>query len=515
MSHRRPTAARLLPMAAALCAALAGSLSAPVQASSHREAPFITTSPKVDGTDLYMFASYEPGRDGYVTLIANYLPLQDGYGGPNYFALDPNALYEIHVDNNGDAKEDISFQFRFKNALRGKTLPIGDKNVAIPLVQFGGVTDVNSPNLNVTQTYTVDVVRGGRRGGTHAAITNAAGGSATFDKPVDNIGTKTIPDYAAYAAKHVYNVNVPGCATPGKLFVGQRKDAFAVNLGVIFDLVNAPLSVITDPTLIGAAPNTIDDKNVTTLALEVHKSCLTQGSEPVIGACTTASLRQGRLLDPTPKSGLQKTEITGGAWTQVSRLGMPLVNEVVIGLPDKDRFNGSKPKDDAQFADYVSNPTLPALLEIALNLPNTAPKNFPRTDLLTTFLTGIAGVNQPAGVVASEMLRLNTSIPATPEAMQNRLGIVGNLLAGGTDNAGFPNGRRPKDDIVDISLVAVMGGLCVANGDTNALGLGTNCKPSNVPLGATAFKLHDAVDQAKVPLLPKFPYLFTPIPGAM
>jgi hypothetical protein len=187
----------------------------------------------------------------------------------------------------------------------------------------------------------------------------------------------------------------------------------------------------------------------------------------------------------------------------------------VIGLPDKDRFNGSKPKDDGQFADYVTNPTLPALLEIALNLPNTAPKNFPRTDLVTTFLTGIAGVNQPAGVVASEMLRLNTSIPATLEAMQNRLGIVGNLLAGGTDNAGFPNGRRPKDDIVDISLVAVMGGLCVANGDTNALGLGANCKPANVPLGATAFKLHDAVDQAKVPLLPKFPYLFTPIPGAM
>jgi hypothetical protein len=502
-------------MAAAVCAALAGSLSAPVQASSHREAPFITTSPKVDGTDLYMFASYEPGRDGYVTLIANYLPLQDGYGGPNYFALDPNALYEIHVDNNGDAKEDISFQFRFKNALRGKTLPIGDKNVAIPLIQFGGVTDVDSPNLNVTQTYTVDVARGGRRTSPRASITNAAGGSATFDKPVDNIGTKTIPDYTAYAAKHVYNVNVPGCATPGKLFVGQRKDAFAVNLGVIFDLVNAPLAVITDPALIGAAPNTIDDKNVTTLALEVHKSCLTQGSEPVIGAWTTASLRQGRLLDPTPKNGMQKTEITGGAWAQVSRLGMPLVNEVVIGLGDKDRFNGSRPKDDAQFADYVTNPTLPALLEIALNLPNTAPKNFPRTDLVTTFLTGIAGVNQPAGVVASEMLRLNTAIPPTPEAMQNRLGIVGNLLAGGTDNAGYPNGRRPKDDIVDISLVAVMGGLCVANGDTNALGLGTNCKPSNVPLGATAFKLHDAVDQAKVPLLPKFPYLFTPIPGAM
>ena len=143
-----------------------------------------------------------------------------------------------------------------------------------------------------------------------------------------------------------------------------------------------------------------------------------------------------------------------------------------------------------------------------------APKNLPRTDLVTTFLTGIKGVNQPAKVTASEMLRLNTAIPATPEAMQNRLGIVGNILAGGTDNAGYPNGRRPKDDIVDISLVAVMGGLCMANGDTNAFGFGADCKPSNVPLGATSFRLHDAVDQAVVPLLTKFPYLSTPTPGA-
>jgi hypothetical protein len=213
---------------------------------------------------------------------------------------------------------------------------------------------------------------------------------------------------------------------------------------------------------------------------------------------------------------LQTTAVVGGAWTQVSRLGMPLVNEVVIGLPDKDKFNSSKPKDDGQFADYVTHPTLPKLLEIAFApaIDGASPKNLPRTDLVTAFLTGIKGVNQPANVVASEMLRLNTAIPATPEAQQNRLGIVGNILAGGTDNAGFPNGRRPKDDVVDISLIAVMGGLCMANGDTNALGFGVDCKPSNVPLGATAFKLHDAVDQAKVPLLPKFPYLFTPLAGA-
>jgi hypothetical protein len=506
------------PIAVALGAAAAGMLSLPAQASSHREAPFITTQPKVDAADFYMFNSYEPGRAGYVTLIANYIPLQDAYGGPNYFAMDPNALYEIHVDNDGDAKEDITFQFRFKNKLNGTALPIGNKMIPIPLVQSGTVTDVKSPSLNVTETYTVDLIRGDRRHDwdKRTSITNAANGSATFDKPVDNIGTKTIPDYAGYAAKHVYNVNVPGCSMPGKLFVGQRKDPFAVNLGTIFDLVNAPLAVITNPALINAAPNTIDDKNVTTLAVEVHKSCLVarNSTDPVIGGWTTASLRQARLLDATPKAGLQTSEIVAGPWTQVSRLGMPLVNEVVIGLPDKDKFNGSKPKDDGQFADYVTHPSLPALIEIAQNIPGTAPKNLPRTDLATTFLTGIKGVNQPASVTPSEMLRLNTAIAPTPEAQQNRLGIVGNILAGGSDNAGFPNGRRPKDDVVDVSLVAMMGGLCMANGDTNALGLGVDCKPANVPLGATAFKLHDAVDQAVVPLLPAFPYLFTPIPGA-
>jgi hypothetical protein len=503
----------LTPLLTALLLAAAG----PVGAASHREAPFITTTPKVDGTDFYMFRSYEPGRADYVTLIANYQPLQDAYGGPNYFAMDPNALYEIHVDNNGDAKEDLSFQFRFSNTLAnsgaGVTLPIGGKNVAIPLVQAGQVANVRDASLNLAEKFSLTVVRGDRRTGSAAAATNANGGSAMFDKPVDNIGVKTIPDYAGYAAKHIHTVNIPGCAMPAKVFVGQRQDGFAVNLGTIFDLVNAPAAVITNPALINAAPNTIDGKNVTTLALEVHKSCLTNGDD-VIGGWTTASLRQARLLNPMPPSGHQASEKAGGAWVQVSRLGMPLVNEVVIGLKDKDKFNASTPSRDGQFIDYVTNPTLPALLEIALGLPNIAPTNFPRNDLVTTFLTGITGVNKPKNVVGSEMLRLNTAIPPVPFAQQNRLGIVGNILAGGSDNAGYPNGRRPKDDVVDISLVAVMGGLCVANGNNNALDFGVDCNPSKVPLGSTAFALHDAVDQAVVPLLPGFPYLNTPLPGS-
>ncbi len=507
----RPTfrAAPLLGAALLATCGLAG-------ASSHREGPFIATAPKVDGTDFYLFRSYEAGRDGFVPLIANYQPLQDSYGGPNYFSMDPNALYEIHVDNDGDAKEDLSFQFRFQNKLANVALPIGGKSVAIPLIQAGSVSNPNDPALNVGESYTVTLVRGNRRTGTATPVTNASGGGAVFAKPVDNIGSKTIPDYAGYAAKHVYSVNIPGCSTPAKMFVGQRQDPFAVNLGTIFDLVNAPLAVITDPSLIGALPNTIGDKNVTTLALEVHKSCLTNGSDDVIGAWTTASLRQARLLDGTPAAGLQATEKDGGPWVQVSRLGMPLVNEVVIGLKDKDRFNGSKPMNDGQFADYVTNPTLPALIEVAFGQPagSLAPSNVPRNDLVTTFLTGIKGLNQPKTVTPSEMLRLNTAIAPVPFEQQNRLGVVGNILAGGTDFAGFPNGRRPKDDIVDISLVAVMGGLCMANGTTDALGFGAACNPSAVPLKETAFKLHDAVDQAVVPLLPAFPYLNTPIPGA-
>ena len=505
-------------------------------ASSHREAPFITGSPKVDGTDFYMFRSYEGvaangagGRSDYVTLLANYQPLQSPYGGPNYFQLDPNALYEIHVDNNGDAVEDVTFQFRFKNTLKSIALPIGAASVAIPLIQAGAVANLNDANLNVNETFEVKVVRGERRKSLGASVVKTTGGSATLEKPVDNIGTKTIADYPAYAAKHIHNVTIPGCPAgkeQGKVFVGQRQEGFAVNLGPVFDLVNAPASFLLNPANKDAAGNggnhIIQKNNVTTMAIEVHKDCLSAGAETVIGGWTTASVRQGRLIDGKPGSGNDKAEKAGGAWTQVSRLGNPLVNELVIGLPDKDKFNASQPKDDGQFLTYVANPTLPALLSLVLGA-DVAPKNLPRTDLITTFLTGITGVNKPANPKASEMLRLNLAVPAVPFAAQNRLGVAGNALAGGTDNAGFPNGRRPKDDVVDIALIATVGGLCVINGDNDALklnsvpgvpGVTSACKPSNVPLGASAANIHDAVDQATVPFLPGFPYLNTPNAGS-
>ena len=502
---------RAAPLAAAALLAISGN----ADASSHREAPFITTSPKVDASDFYLFNSYETGRAGYVTLIANYQPLQDGFDGPNYHAMDANALYEIHVDNVGDAKEHLTFQFRFQSKFSARTVTVGTSDVDIAPMQIGAVSAANDSHLQVNETYTLTMVTGDRRTGTVAAIKNADTGSATFDKPADNIGEKTIADYPAYAAKHVYPITLPGCAMPGKVFVGQRQDPFAVNLGVVFDMVDAPVAAITTASNYNAtARGTLYYKNVTALELEVPASCLgATTAAPVIGAWTTASLRQTRVLDPTPKSGYQTTARNGGAWTQVSRLGMPLVNELVIGMKDKDLFNSSKPSGDAQFLTYVSNPSYPKLLESYLGAPGIAPTNFPRNDLITTFLTGIVGLNQLATVTPSEMLRLNTSKPAVAFADQNRLGYVGNALAGGSDFAGYPNGRRPKDDVVDITLIAAMGGLCVANGDTDAFKLGADCKPSAAPLGATAFSLNDTVDQAAQPFLAGFPYLDTPIAG--
>ena len=475
----------------------------PAQASSHREAPFLTNAPKVDGTDFYMFRSYEPGRDAYVTMISDFIPFQDPQGGPNFYQFDANALYEIHIDNNGDGKEDITFQFRFKNTSKHTPLTVGGKQVMIPLINSGTISGVNPASLNVRETYTIDMVKGDRRTGTRTRLTAATGGATEFDKPVDNIGDKTFGGtggYETYANQHIYNVSFGSCGT-GRVFVGQRKEPFYIAVGKIFDLFNLnPLG----PENAGN-PNDLEKKNVSAISIEAPIACLTSGSEPVIAAWTTASMRQGRLLNPSPASGLNNATKEGGAWSQVSRLGMPLVNEVVIGMDDKDRFNTSKPSGDAQFATYVTNPTLPALVETLFPTAK-APTNFPRTDLVAAFLTGIAGVNQSkaqATVATYEALRLNTSIAPTPIASQNVLGVA----AG--DNAGFPNGRRPADDIVDVSLRVAMGALCVITGASDTLKVG--CKPSDAPAGGAA--LTDGVRKAPTDFKAAFPYLNTPLPG--
>jgi hypothetical protein len=494
-------------------------------ASSHREAPFITKNPKVDGTDFYLFNSYENGRTDFVTVIANYQPLQDAYGGPNYFSMDPEALYEIHFDNTGDGVEDITFQFRFQTSLGNgsgvgiQALPDGGLTIGvasgladgglvpIPLINAGAVA-ITDGGLGAAQgqaeSFTVNIVRGARRTGTVAAVTNANGGATSFAKPLDNIGAKTFgTSYADYARSFIYSVNIPGCATPAKLFVGQRAEGFAVNLGTIFDLVNAPAAVITDPMTRGAVPNPIATKNITSLAMEIPKACLTTATSTVVGGWTTASVRQARVVNPN--GSFARPTVEGGAWTQVSRLGMPLVNEVVIGVPDKDKFNTSEPRNDlANFGRYVVNPTLPLLLQVLFSVQ--AP-TVDRSDLVAVFGTGVQGVNQIGMTPAvAEMLRLNTALPATAAGMQNPLGaaacfpnrsLTPTVTAPGCDVGGFPNGRRPIDDVVDIALRVVMGYLL---------------PPAQAPAGAVPF--HDAVAQEATMFDTIFPYLRAPTPGS-
>ncbi len=500
-------------------------------ASSHREAPFVTRMPKVDATDFYMFRSYQTGRAGYVTVIADYLPLQDAYGGPNYFTLDSDALYEIHIDNSGDSQEDLTFQFRFLNPLAnngaGVQLTIAapdggaSASVGIPLRIGGQVTLADGgqqlANINSPETYTVTLVRGNRRTGAATPVTNVNGGGSTFTKPLDNIGTKTFAGgYASYASQYVYDINVPGCTgTPstGRLFVGQRAEPFAVNLGAIFDLINAPLAVIANPANRNAGANDLANKNITSLTLELPTNCLrgAGANADIIGGWTTASVRQARVINPDARYDQPSRE--GGAWAQVSRLSNPLVNEVVIGLADKDRFNSSEPKNDGtNFATYVTNPTLPKLIEIIFGAANApAPTAIPRTDLVAAFLTGLTSIqgNVNANGATSEMIRLNMGVMPTARGAQSDFGAASCLTAptmtaaaqidltlAGCDAAGFPNGRRPGDDVVDIALRVMMGRL-----------LNTSVAP------AAAVPLHDAVLQTATQFDDVFPYLRTPHGG--
>lgn len=481
----------------AACAALGSALvSSDALASSHREAPFITKNPKVDGTDFYMFKSYEAGKADYVTLIANYIPLQNQYGGPNFFTMDPEALYEIHLDNTGDAKQDITFQFRFQSTLAGTKLPVGDKMVAIPLINSGPVTGTGATapmNANVSETYTVQMLKGDMATGATTDVVLASNPTVkAFQKPLDYIGQKsfgTPAQYEEYARKHVFEVKLDGCATNARVFVGQRKETFAVNLGVIFDLVNIdalglgavaqPLADILDPAKTNRAkfPNPIANTNITSIAMEVPISCVTGTAKAgaaadagkIIGGWQTASVRQARVINPGPT--FQKPTVEGGAWAQVSRLGFPLVNEAVIGLPDKDKFNSSMPSGDlTNFADYVTNPTLPALLEILFGKAGYAAPKVPRDDIVAAAVTGVAGVNMPVGGAAGEMQRLNVAF--APKALKDQfaLGAAGCFLGPivpvtnpyGIDTAnaacdpnGFPNGRRPLDDVTDIILSVV------------------------------------------------------------
>lgn len=525
-------------LSVAISASLAAMLTSTAFASSHREAPYISKYPQVDATDFYMFNSYESSREGYVTILANYIPVQAAYGGPNYFPLDENALYEIHIDNNGDALEDITFQFDFSNDIPETgvvnfTIGSGDNEKLIPAVlkNVAGISTGNESGLNLIESYSLKMVTGDRRTGESVDITNAANGATSFRKPFDYVGTKTFGgagNYKTYANSFITDITIPNCDATGRVFVGQRLEGFKISLGEVFDLVNfVPVEGDSAPGVgdgagfpggitQDASRNSLAKNNVTTIALEVPKDCLTGSGNGVIGGWTTASLRQATILNPNPS--IKKPEVSGGAWTQISRLGSFLVNELFIGFPDKDKFNASEPKDDGQFADYVTHPVFPAIVNVLFkdavnttlgaNIADLAPTNIPRIDLVNGFLTGFEGVNQMSNVTASEMLRLNTGIAATARASQHPLGVA----AG--DLGGFPNGRRPGDDAVDIALRVAMGALChpIPIGENGAgVNLGI-CTESDAPIGNVP--LTDGVPLSAMDFDGSFPYLLTPYPGA-
>lgn len=435
----------------------------------------IAGMPRLDAADFYMFRSYEPGRSNYVTMIADYVPLQDPGGGPNFYQMETNGYYDLNVDNTGSGKPTYTFRFRFSVANRNISVPVDGKNVPIALYNDGQISQDDKQFQNVNEMYTISLVTY-NTGGPVETLLKTPAGKSDLPKPADRVGDKSIPNYAAYASGFVHDIVVPGCGT-GRVFVGQRKDPFVVNLGETFDLLNYAHPIGNEFT--ESAKDDLAGKNVTSIVWELQSACLTKVGDPVVGAWTTSSIA--------------KTEGSKTTYQQVSRLGNPLVNELVIGLKDKDMFNASLPADDAQFATYVTNPTFPALVEALLG--TKAPTKFPRADLVAVFLIGIKGVNAPAGTVTpSEEMRLNTSIPITPFDSQRHYGVISG------DNAGYPNGRRPGDDIVDITLRVAMGKL---------YSLGLYGQPSDAPSGKLQFT--DGANTNSGHYLQKFPYVMPPL----
>ena len=467
---------RMILAATALVAA--ATLQAPARASSHREAPLIAGMPRLDASDFFLFRSYEPSRASYVTMIADYVPLQDPGGGPNFYYMEHNGYYDLNVDSDGTGKPTYTFRFRFTTAVRNLSVPVGGVDVPVALINDGQITPGDNSAQNAVESYTISLVTYAKNGTPTETPLKATDGREVFLKPVDRIGDKSVPNYAAYASAFTYDIVVPGCGN-GRVFVGQRKDPFVVNLGETFDLVNYAHPVGEQYN--ASALDDLAGKNVTSIVWEVQSACLTHVGDPVVGAYTTSS------LGTTAANG--KT-----TYRQVSRLANPLVNELVIGLKDKDTFNASVPANDAQFATYVTNPTVPTLIQ-SLFPGVTAPTKFPRADLVAVFLTGIKGLNAPAHLhTASEEMRLNTSIPATPYGLQSRLGVIGG------DNAGYPNGRRPGDDVVDVTLRVAMGKLFT---------LGLYGQPSDAPSGTLEFTDGAYTDQTHY--LQVFPYVMPPL----
>ena len=412
---RNPLRRRALALVTAAAASLGGSafLLAPVvgTAASHREAPAIAADPLADNTDTYAFVS--PDDADKVTLIANWLPFEEPAGGPNFYYFDPEARYYIHVDNDGDAKPDISYRWTFKSKYETKDTF---------LYNTGPVNSLDDATLNFKQTYKLDEIKGGN---TKTLVSNGKVAPS-------HVGDASMPNYAALRDEAILGLK----GEEGRTFAGQADDPFFLDLRVFDLLYGGDLSETGTDTLNGF--------NVQSVALQVPSKDLTTKNDPVIGVWSTTERRSSNVINA---DGTRKAS---GDFVQVSRLGNPLVNEVVIPIALKDAFNSLKPENDATVdaaVERVNDPELPKLIEKIYGIP--APKA-PREDLFAVYLTGVEGLNKPKGEgTPSEMLRLNTSI--APSDAPNRLGVLAK------DTAGFPNGRRLEDDVIDISIQAVEG----------------------------------------------------------
>jgi hypothetical protein len=448
--------------------------------SSHREAPEISKDPAADNTDVYAFVS--PDRPSTVTLIANFVPAQTPWGGPNFYEFGDDVLYEIHVSNRGDAQADVTYQFRFETKVR---------NPDTFLYNTGQITSVHDVTFNRPQTYSVTRVT--RGGGSKVLATGLA-------VPPVNVGKRSIPNYAHFTNETTYTL-----AGGRKVFAGQRSDPFWVDLGSVFDLAALRpfqnLHLIPLPAANGV--NGLQGLNVHTIAIQVPKTDLTKGgtnptdvmsADSVVGVYASASRQKTSVFDP--RTGRS----TGhGPWQQVSRLGNPLFNEVVVPMSRKDRWNAIDPDQDNQFAQYVARPELARLLPVLYPgvFPHLAAYTKDRADLLAILLTGIPagvvpGFQNFTGTTQADLLRLNLAVP--PSADPKPLGLV----AG--DAAGFPNGRRLIDDVVTIELRAVAG-LTIPLVDHTY----TVDPPANL--------IADGTSNTNLPLLNHFPYVANPAGG--
>lgn len=461
----------------------------PAIASSHREAPLISQDPVADNTDVYLFR--DPVDPTKVDIVANFIGLEQPAAGPNFVRFGDDVLYEIHVDNDGDVQPDITYQFRFRTTIA---------NPNTFLYNTGPLSTPGDADRNVVQTYSVRQVN--ENGSSTMLVTDAL-------TPPENIGSRSVPgDYEATLAQPAIATFGAG-ATAGKVFAGARKDAFYVDLGSVFDLLGvrpAPfnsLHAIDQPA--EPARDGLAGKNVHTISLQLPIASVTRnGNVPttvdskdsVIGVYASSSRQRVRVLSPaggTPR--------TAGKWVQVSRLGIPLVNEVLIPLGLKDKWNATDPADDAQFFGSILDPEPTRLIgalydeayaDKATKVPPGGAAN--RPDLIQLLTGQFIGLSAGNALPPADLLRLNLAVAA--DTVGNINSLTGRLGALDGDAKGFPNGRRLRDDVVDIELRVLAGLLLGAPYDDGA----------NPLLG-------DAVNASDRPYLATFPYQATPISG--